>query len=53
MDHNGTIPVRREEIEAMMPCFITDWGNPSSSYRFGSKFKTVIETARLLELTMP
>ena len=29
-----------------MPYFTTDWGNPSSSYKFGSKLKTVIETAR-------
>jgi len=35
-----------EVLEAMMPYLTTDWGNPSSSYRFGSKLKTVIETAR-------
>lgn len=29
-----------------MPYFKAEWGNPSSSYRFGSKLKTVIETAR-------
>jgi cysteine desulfurase len=30
----------------MLPYFTTDWGNPSSSYKFGSRLKTVIETAR-------
>jgi cysteine desulfurase len=30
----------------MLPYFTTDWRNPSSSYKFGSKLKTVIETAR-------
>ena len=29
-----------------MPFFTTEWGNPSSSYKFGSKLKKVIETAR-------
>jgi len=30
----------------MTPYFTHEWGNPSSSYKFGSKLKTVIETAR-------
>ena len=30
----------------MMPYLTTEWGNPSSSYKFGSKLKKVIETAR-------
>lgn len=46
LDNNGTTQVLPEVIEAMMPYFTTDWGNPSSSYKFGSKLKTVIETAR-------
>ena len=46
LDNNGTTSVLPEVIEAMMPYFTTDWGNPSSSYKFGSKLKTVIETAR-------
>ncbi len=29
-----------------MPYLTTDWGNPSSTYRFGAKLKGVIETAR-------
>lgn len=46
LDSNGTTPVLPQVLEAMMPYFMTDWGNPSSSYKFGSKLKTVIETAR-------
>ncbi len=46
LDNNGTTQVLPEVIEAMMPYFTTEWGNPSSSYKFGSKLKTVIETAR-------
>jgi cysteine desulfurase len=30
----------------MMPYLTEEWGNPSSAYKFGSKLKTVIETAR-------
>ena len=29
-----------------MPYLPTEWGNPSSSYKFGSKLKSVIATAR-------
>lgn len=29
-----------------MPYFTSEWGNPSSTYKFGSKLKSVIETAR-------
>jgi len=30
----------------MMPYLTSEWGNPSSSYKFGAKLKSVIETAR-------
>lgn len=33
-------------MEAMMPFFTSEWGNPSSSYKFGSKLKGVIEKSR-------
>ncbi len=46
LDHNATAPLRPEVFEAMRP-FLTDrWGNPSSSYGFGSKLKAEIEAAR-------
>jgi len=46
LDHNATTPILPEVLEAMMPYLTTEWGNPSSSYKFGSKLKGVIETAR-------
>jgi cysteine desulfurase len=46
LDHNATTPVLPEVLEAMMPYLTTEWGNPSSTYKFGAKVKSVIETAR-------
>lgn len=46
LDHNATTPVLPEVLEAMMPYFASEWGNPSSTYKFGSKLKSVIEEAR-------
>ena len=46
LDHNATTPVSAEAFEAMRPYFCQDWGNPSSSYRFGSQVRTAVETAR-------
>jgi cysteine desulfurase len=46
LDYNATTPVLPEVSEAMMPYLTSEWGNPSSTYKFGSKLKTVIETAR-------
>jgi cysteine desulfurase len=46
LDHNATTPVAPEVLEAMLPYFTEEWGNPSSSYRFGSKLKSVLEKSR-------
>jgi cysteine desulfurase len=46
LDYNATTPVLPEVLEAMMPYFTSEWGNPSSTYKFGSKLRAVIETAR-------
>jgi cysteine desulfurase len=46
LDYNATTPVLPEVLEAMMPYLTSEWGNPSSTYKFGSKLKTVVETAR-------
>ena len=46
LDHNATTPVLPEVLEAMMPYLTTEWGNPSSAYKFGAKLKSVIEKAR-------
>ena len=46
LDHNATTPILPEVLEAMMPYLTTEWGNPSSAYKFGAKLKSVIQTAR-------
>lgn len=46
LDHNATTPVRPEVFEAMKPFLTERWGNPSSSYAFGSQLKGVIEASR-------
>jgi cysteine desulfurase len=46
LDHNATTPLRPEVFEAMRPFLTERWGNPSSSYAFGSQLKSVIEEAR-------
>jgi len=45
-DHNATTRVLPAVREAMLPYFGDEWGNPSSSYRFGSKLRGVVEKAR-------
>ena len=46
LDHNATTPITREVLDAMMPYLTSDWGNPSSAYKFGSRLKCAIEVAR-------
>jgi cysteine desulfurase len=46
LDYNATTPILPEVLEAMMPFLTSEWGNPSSSYKFGSNLKKAIETAR-------
>lgn len=46
LDYNATTPVLPEVLEEMMPCFTTNWGNPSSTYKFGYRIKTAVEKAR-------
>lgn len=46
LDHNSTTPIHPDVLEAMLPYFTDQWGNPSSTYRFGAKLKGVIEAAR-------
>ncbi len=46
LDHNATTPVAPEVLEGTMPYLTTEWGNPSSSYKFNAKLKRVIESAR-------
>ena len=46
LDHNATTPISPEVLDAMMPYLTSEWGNPSASYKFGSRLKGVVEVAR-------
>lgn len=45
-DHVATNPLNPEVLEAMMPYFKEEFGNPLSIYEYGSKAKNAIEEAR-------
>jgi len=45
-DNNATTRVAPEVIEAMLPYFAEEWGNPSSAYSFGNKLVGPIDAAR-------
>ncbi|MCX7883920.1 MAG: cysteine desulfurase NifS [Caloramator sp.] len=46
MDHAATTYVKPEVLDAMMPYFAENFGNPSSIYTFSRKSKSAIEEAR-------
>ncbi|CAJ1951778.1 unnamed protein product [Cylindrotheca closterium] len=46
LDYNGTTPIYKEVLEAMMPYLTTHFGNPSSSHKFGQAPRNAIELAR-------
>jgi cysteine desulfurase len=46
LDFNATTPVLPAVREAMWPFVTSEWGNPSSAYRFGVRAKAAIEQAR-------
>lgn len=46
LDHNATTPLDSEVFDAMRPYFLERWGNPSSTYQFGSETKAALEAAR-------
>jgi cysteine desulfurase len=46
LDYNSTTPIDPEVLEAMMPFLTKEWGNPSSTYRFGSNLRSAIGTSR-------
>ncbi len=45
-DDAATTPVAPEVVEAMLPYFTENWGNPSSLYSVGNKAKAALEDAR-------
>ncbi|MDI6717320.1 MAG: aminotransferase class V-fold PLP-dependent enzyme, partial [Actinomycetota bacterium] len=46
MDYAATTPVHPEVVEAMMPYFTENFGNPSSLYTLGRNARGAIEEAR-------
>ncbi len=46
LDNAATTPLRVEVLEAMMPYFIENYGNPSSIHHEGRKTRAAIEAAR-------
>lgn len=45
-DYSATTPVRQEVIDAMLPLYKEDFGNPSSIHSYGIKAQKYLETAR-------
>src|ERR1700690_1145781 len=46
LDHAATTPTDPRVVEAMLPYFTEDYGNPGSTHRFGRKAKSAVEAAR-------
>ncbi|RKZ30562.1 cysteine desulfurase NifS [bacterium] len=46
MDHSATTPTRPEVVEAMLPFFTEQFGNPSSLHQFGQWTRAAVEEAR-------
>ena len=46
-DHSATTPVDKKVLEAMMPYFIEEYGNPSSVYSIGKSNKEIINISRM------
>ncbi len=46
LDFNATTPVDPEVLDAMLPYFSADFGNPASIHTFGQKARSAVEKAR-------
>jgi cysteine desulfurase len=46
LDHNATTPLHPAVLEAMLPYFAAEFGNPSSAHYFGQRARQTIEGAR-------
>jgi len=46
LDHASATPVRKEVLEAMLPYFSEQFGNPSNVYDLGTKVKAAVEASR-------
>ncbi|WP_432945730.1 cysteine desulfurase family protein [Kribbella sp. CA-253562] len=52
LDYNATTPVDPRVVDAMLPHLITGFGNPSSSYSYGTDAKEGLATARTQVATL-
>ncbi len=46
LDYAATTPVDSRVFDAMLPYFTENFGNPSSTHRYGQKAEAAVETAR-------
>ena len=46
MDHGASTPVRQEVVEAMLPYWTNQYGNPASSHFYGREASQGLETSR-------
>jgi cysteine desulfurase len=46
LDHAATTPVDPRVVEAMLPYFAEQWGNPSSLYEHGQRARRALDEAR-------
>lgn len=46
LDHAATTPVDKDIINAMLPYYTEQWGNPSSLYAHGRRARRAVEKAR-------
>lgn len=47
LDHHATTPCDRRVVEAMLPYFSDDFGNPASTHYYGRRASNAIEDARV------
>ena len=46
VDNAATTKISRHALDAMMPCFETVYGNPSSLHSVGQEAKEILDEAR-------
>lgn len=46
LDYAATTPVDPRVLNAMLPCFAENFGNPSSVHRYGQKAEAAVDSAR-------